>query len=62
MVVVRPPERGFKTAQVKPQLAGLEWLECAMPTPFGPIRVKAEKGYDGAVKFDVKKPSQVILR
>ena len=59
---IKPLEPGFKTAQVRPQLAGLEWLEGVMPTPFGPIRVKADKGSDGAVKFDVKKPEEVTLQ
>ncbi|MCX6985257.1 MAG: alpha-L-rhamnosidase [Lentisphaerae bacterium] len=59
---IKPLEPGFKEAQVRPQLAGLEWLEGAMPTPYGPIRVKAEKGVNGIVKFDVKKPAKVILR
>ena len=59
---IKPLEPGFKTAQVKPQLAGLDWLEGAMPTPFGPIRVTAEKGAGGTVKFGVEKPDEVMLR
>jgi len=59
---VRPVEPGFKVADVKPQLPGLDWLEGAMPTPFGPIRVTAEKRKDGEVDFKVEKPPEVTLQ
>ena len=37
-------EPGSKTVEIKPNLAGLDWLEGSFPTPYGPIKVKAEKG------------------
>jgi len=58
---IKPLEPGFKTARVQPRLVDLDWLEGALPTPFGPIRVTAEKGGGGQIKFDVRKPAEVLL-
>jgi hypothetical protein len=58
---VIPLKPGFKTVRVKPRLTGLDWLEGSMPTPFGPIFVSAEKLSNGKIKFDLKKPKEIIV-
>jgi len=42
---VAPTAPGFSKYEVRPNLGGLEWMDGAVPTPFGLIRVKA--GPDG---------------
>lgn len=57
-----PLKPGFAVAKAEPRLPGLKWLEGTMPTPFGPIRVRAEKGADGRIKSDIEKPKEVRLQ
>ncbi|MGB7263933.1 MAG: alpha-L-rhamnosidase C-terminal domain-containing protein [Terracidiphilus sp.] len=38
---VKATEPGFRTVQVRPDLAGLQWVRGAVPTPLGSIRVSA---------------------
>ncbi len=41
---VRPTKAGYEEYEVSPCLGGLEWIEGDVPTPFGKIHVRAEKG------------------
>jgi len=41
---VRPTQPGYAEYEVCPSLGTLEWVEGAVPTPFGLIRVKASAG------------------
>ena len=50
-------EPGAKSVSVKPNLAGLDWLEASFPTPFGQIKLRAEKGKTP----DIIKPQDVII-
>lgn len=38
---VRPTAPGMRTVEVDPQLGGLDWAEASVPTPLGPIHVRA---------------------
>lgn len=58
---VKALEPGFKTAAIKPCLAGLDWVRGAVPTPYGPIEVTAEKRTDGTTAVAIKKPDEVTL-
>ena len=40
---VRPVKPGYEEYEVCPVLAGLEWMEGDVPTPFGKIHVKMDK-------------------
>ena len=40
---VRPVKPGYEAYEVRPLLAGLEWMEGDVPTPFGKIHVKMDK-------------------
>jgi alpha-L-rhamnosidase len=39
---VRATGAGFRTVTIEPELAGLQWIEGAVPTPQGPIHLHAE--------------------
>lgn len=43
---VTPASPGYATVRIAPQLGGLEWAEGVVPTPHGPIRVRAQRGAD----------------
>ncbi len=58
---VTPIEPGFKKASVKPFLGDLEWVEGSVPTPYGLIEVRAEKGPNGEVKTQVKAPKEIEI-
>jgi hypothetical protein len=40
---VRPVKPGYEEYEVRPVLAGLEWMEGDVPTPFGKVHVKMDK-------------------
>ncbi|MBQ7509366.1 MAG: alpha-rhamnosidase [Prevotella sp.] len=40
---VRPTKPGYEAYEVRPQLAGLEWMRGDVPTPFGLIHVEADR-------------------
>ena len=40
---VRPVKPGYEEYEVRPELAGLEWMEGDVPTPFGKIHVRMDK-------------------
>lgn len=44
---VRPTGGGFKTAEIAPDLGDLRWAEGDVPTPRGPIHVRADKANGG---------------
>jgi len=44
---IRPLEVGFTRALIAPQLCDLTWVEGRVPTPHGPIAVRAENGPGG---------------
>lgn len=58
---VNPVEPGFKKATVKPFLGDLDWVEGTVPTPYGVIKVRADKQADGSVKVKVEAPEEVEI-
>ena len=40
---ITPTSAGYATYEVRPHLGGLEWMEGAVPTPFGLITVKMDR-------------------
>ena len=58
---IQPLEAGGKTVRVKPFLGDLAWAEGAYPTPFGPVRVRAEKKGDGTVATTINAPEGVRI-
>lgn len=58
---VTPIEPGFKKARVEPFLGDLDWVEGAVPTPFGPIKVRCDKQADGSLKTQVEAPEGVEI-
>jgi alpha-L-rhamnosidase len=53
---VRPASPGFTRAIVQPMLGDLEWAEGTVPTPHGPIHVRAEKAPGGTTVVDAETP------
>ncbi|MGZ0152965.1 alpha-L-rhamnosidase-related protein [Kribbella sp. WER1] len=41
---VRPTAPGMRTVTIAPQLGGLEWAKGSVPTPYGPLEVRAVAG------------------
>ncbi len=58
---VTPLEPGFKKARVAPFLGDLDWVEGAVPTPYGVIKVRAEKEADGGVAVMIEAPEEVEI-
>ncbi len=56
---VVPASAGFKSVRIEPFLGDLDWAEGTVPTPKGPIYVRAEKDSDGNVKTTVRLPEGV---
>lgn len=40
---IEPTAPGYQQWQMRPALAGLEWMEGSVPTPFGPIKVRMDQ-------------------
>lgn len=59
---VKPVEPGCKTVEVKPELGNLEFAEGTVPTPKGPLYVKAYKDMAGNTKVDVKAPKGIKVK
>jgi hypothetical protein len=58
---VTPAEPGYASARVAPRLGTLAWAEGTVPTPYGPIHVRAEKErvtIDSPVPVRVDLPGQ----
>ncbi len=53
---VRPVDPGCKTVEVKPELGSLDFAEGTVPTPKGPVKVKAHKDKDGKTVVAVSAP------
>jgi hypothetical protein len=52
---IAPAEPGFTRARVAPALGDLEWAEATVPTPHGPLRVRADRScveVDSPVPFE----------
>ena len=58
---VTPVEPGFKKARVQPFLGDLEWVEGAVPTPYGPISVRCDKQENGSIEIKVDAPKEIEL-
>lgn len=56
---VKPVEPGCKTIEVKPNLGNLAFAEGTVPTPYGPVSVKARKDESGKTVVSVKAPKGV---
>ena len=59
---VKPLEPGCKTIEVKPELGYLSYAEGTVPTPYGPVSVKASKDASGKTIVDVKAPKGVKVK
>jgi hypothetical protein len=55
---VRPTAPGMGAVTVTPQLGGLEWAEGSVPTPYGPLQVRAEAGKAP----EVTAPQEIVVR
>ena len=53
---IRPTKPGFTEFSVSPHLAGLEWAEASVPTPYGTANLHAKKVGDGLVLVEVTVP------
>jgi hypothetical protein len=54
-------EPGYKVVRINPHLGDLEWVEGAVPTPFGDIKVSHRKDAEGNVVSKVDAPSGVSV-
>ncbi|MDR1093199.1 MAG: alpha-L-rhamnosidase [Clostridiales bacterium] len=57
---IRILEPGCKKLRISPDLGDLKWAEGTMPTPYGTIRVRAEKKKNGQTETEVYPPSEKI--
>lgn len=54
-------EPGYKVVRINPNLGDLEWVEGAVPTPFGDIKVSHRKDAEGNVVSKVDAPAGVSV-
>lgn len=54
-------EPGYKVVRINPNLGNLEWVEGAVPTPYGDIKISHRKDADGKVVSKVDAPSGVTV-
>ena len=54
-------EPGYKVVRINPNLGNLEWVEGAVPTPYGDIKVSHRKDADGKVVSKVDAPYGVTV-
>ena len=54
-------EPGYKVVRINPHLGDLEWVEGAVPTPFGDIKISHRKDAEGKVVSKVDAPSGVTI-
>jgi len=59
---LRIVEPGGSVVACKPDLAGLEWAEGSIATPYGPVRVKLRCAASGQVDVDISAPKEVEIR
>ncbi len=57
-VGISPGEPGYDVVRVAPALGDLAWAEATVPSPHGPIRVRAEAG--GRIEVDSPVPVDVV--
>lgn len=50
-------ESGYKKIAVSPNLSGLKWIECALPTPYGLLKVRVD---GDEVKIDAPEGVEVV--
>ena len=55
---IRPTSGGFATAEIAPDLGDLQWAQGTVPTPRGPLQVRAER-QDGKMKVSLTLPPGV---
>jgi hypothetical protein len=58
MLGIRPLEPGFRRALVQPWFGGLTWMDGAVPTPHGPVQLRAD-ARKGAWDILIEAPTQV---
>lgn len=58
---VRVREEGCKKLEVRPDLCGLSYAEGSVPTPYGPVEVRAEREKDGGTRVTVSAPPEVEI-
>jgi hypothetical protein len=54
-------EPGYKVVRINPHLGDLEWVEGAVPTPFGDIKISHRKDAEGNVVSKVDAPAGVSV-
>ena len=54
-------EPGYKVVKINPHLGDLEWVEGAVPTPFGDIKISHRKDAEGNVVSTVSAPECVTV-
>lgn len=54
-------EPGYKVVRINPHLGDLEWVEGAVPTPYGDIKISHRKGADGKIESKVDAPCGVTV-
>jgi len=58
---IKPLAPGFTKVSIRPHLADLDWAEGIVPTPLGPLRVRAEKvGARTQVEFSAPPGMEVV--
>ena len=50
----------FQKIRISPKLGDLEWVKIEYPTPYGILKVSAEKD-DGKVRFTVDAPTGIEI-
>lgn len=58
---VRPASPGFKEMIVEPHLGNLQWVEGSVPTPYGTVTVRHERGADGKVHTQIDAPKDIRI-
>jgi hypothetical protein len=58
---VRVLEPGCKKLEIKPNLGDLKYIRGTYPTPYGDVKIYAEKQPDGSVKLDVSAPDEIEI-
>ena len=57
---ITPAAPGFARVRVRPHLGDLEWAEGHVPTPHGPVHVRAERKPGGGVETQIDLPEGVV--
>lgn len=54
-------EPGCKKLEIKPNLGDLKYIRGTYPTPYGDVKIYAEKQADGSVKLDISAPDEIEI-